>query len=145
MASGELPSQKRTFGRLILPDAREADIPVTLSLEWDRRPPDSLRLDAEFIDAEGQDQLKKKIKIKAKAVGSVWQQSVLFHFPGHSVRRFALTSRSQDPTVTRYSFTAFASSPALRILRLGEMLFYPALALVLFALVMVLFPSFISS
>jgi hypothetical protein len=142
LASGELLSQKRRFGRLVLPVAGETDIPVTLTLEWERPPPASLRFDAQFIDPEGQDELKKKIKIQAKAVGSTWQQNILFHFPASSVRRFALTSRSQQPTLTRYSFTAFASTPALRILRFGEMLFYPALALVLLALVMVLFPSF---
>jgi hypothetical protein len=104
-----------------------------------------MRLDVQISDPEGQDQLQKKIKIKAKNSGKAWQQTLAFPIPGSSVRSFTLASVSRDPTITRYQFTAFASTPAHRIFRIGEMLFYPALVFVLLALVMVLFPSFIRS
>jgi hypothetical protein len=145
LASGELSSQKKGMGQLVIPVAPDGDIPITLTLEWDRRPPAPMRLDLQLNDPEGQDQLQKKIKIKAKNSGRIWQQTLAFHIPASSVRSFTLASVSRDPTITRYHFTAFASTPAHRILRIGEMLFYPALVFVLLALVMVLFPSFIRS
>lgn len=145
LASGELPSQKKSSGRIVVPAASDGEIPVTLTLQWDRRPPSTMRVNMQIIDPERQDLLQKKIKIKAKAVREGWQQTLAFHVPGHSVRNFTLISTSREPTLTRYSFIAFASSPALRILRFAEMLFYPALAFVLLAMVMVLFPSFIQS
>lgn len=145
LASGELPSQKIRSGRLVIPAVSDGDIPVTLLLKWDRRPPSAMRVDLQMSDPEGQEQLQKKIKIKAKGSGNNWQQAMVFHAPGNSLRKFSMTSLSRESTLTRYSFIAFASSPAHRILRIGEMLFYPALALVLLALVMVLFPTFISS
>ncbi|HET9240784.1 MAG TPA: hypothetical protein VFO10_26200 [Oligoflexus sp.] len=145
LASGELSSQKMGAGQLIIPAAPDGDIPITLTLEWDRRPPSPMRLDIQISDPEGQDQLQKKIKVKAKNSGKTWQQSLMIPIPGSSVRSFTLASVSRDPTTTRYQFTAFASTPAHRILRVGEMLFYPALVFVLLALVMVLFPSFIRS
>jgi hypothetical protein len=145
LASGELPSQKKSSGRLLIPAVSDGDIPVTLLLQWDRRPPAAMRVDLQMSDPEGQEQLQKKIKIKAKGSGNNWQQTMVFHVPGNSVRKFLMTSLGRESTLTHYSFIAFASSPALRILRIGEMLFYPALALMLLALVMVLFPAFISS
>jgi hypothetical protein len=145
LASGDFPTQKKSSGRFLVPAAADGEIPVTLTLQWDRRPVSTLRVDVQISDPEGQDQLQKKIKIKAKASGEGWQQTLAFHVPAHSVRNFTLTSSSREPTLTRYSFVAFASNPAHRVLRFGEMLFYPALAIVLLALVMVLFPSFIQS
>lgn len=53
--------------------------------------------------------------------------------------------KTRRMSLTRYQFTALASTPTHRILRIGEMLFYPALAIVFLALVMVLFPSFVQS
>ncbi len=105
----------------------------------------ALRVTLQMSDAEGQDQLQKKLKIKARSSGGSWVQTLLLPVPGNTVRNFTLAHESRDPTLTRYQFTAFASTPALRILRIGEMLFYPALAIVLLALVMVLFPSFVQS
>ena len=145
LATGELDSQKKGSGRLVLPAMADGDIPVTLSLQWDRRPPAALRMDVQISDPDGQDQLQKKIKIKAKRSGESWQQNLIFHVPGNSVRSFNLAQGSRESLLTRYTFTAFASTPTLRFLRIGEMLFYPALAIVFLALVMVLFPSFIQS
>jgi hypothetical protein len=143
LASGELSSQKKSTGQLIIPASPDGDSPITLTLEWERRPPSPMRLDVQISDPEGQDLLQKKIKIKAKNIGKTWQQALVFPISGSSVRSFTLASVSRDPSITRYQFTAFASTPGHRILRIGEMFFYPALVFVLLALVMVLFPSFI--
>ncbi len=145
LAQGELSHEKKSSGRLVLPAIQDGDVPVTLSLQWDRRPPAALRMTLQMSDAEGQDQLQKKIKIKAKSSDGSWVQTLLLPVPGNAVRNFTLALDGRDATRTRYQFTAFASTPALRILRIGEMLFYPALAIVFLALVMVLFPSFVQS
>ncbi|HYX36437.1 MAG TPA: hypothetical protein VE954_25300 [Oligoflexus sp.] len=67
------------------------------------------------------------------------------HFTSGSVRNFTLTSPGREPVLTQFRFTAFAGTPFLRVLRIGEMLFFPALAFALLALVMILFPSFVQS
>ncbi len=145
LAQGELSHEKKSSGRLVLPAIQDGEVPVTLTLQWDRRPPVALRMAFRMSDAEGQDQLQKKIKIKAKGSAGSWEQTLLLQLPGNAVRNFTLAHDSREATLTRYQFTAFASTPVHRILRIGEVLFYPALAIVFLALVMVLFPSFVPS
>jgi len=144
LADGEIRSQKVSRGRFLLPVGMDGDIPITLALQWEQRPSVG-RVELRISDPEGQDQQQKKIKINAQGSGTSWQQTLQLRLNGGSLRNFTLAAQTREPLITHYSFTAFAAQPWLRILRIGEMLLYPALAFVFLALVMVLFPSFISS
>lgn len=145
LVEGDLPSQKKRTERFVLPAGVDGDVPVTLELLWTRRPPPGLKVELQISDPEGQDLLQKKIRIKAQRAGAQWQQKMEMRLSGAPIRNFVLSAQSREPVVTHYQLTAFAGSPLLRLLRIGEMLFYPALAFVCLAMVMILFPSFIQS
>ncbi|WP_218109989.1 hypothetical protein [Oligoflexus tunisiensis] len=144
LAEGTMTGQNPGSGRLILPVTGGEDVPVSLTLQWERRPPAALRLNLHISDREGQDQLQKKLKVKPKRVGRHWQQKLDLRLSSAGVRTFTLSTISPESGVMRYSFIAFAATPMQRVLRIGEMFFYPALAFVLLALVMVLFPTFVN-
>jgi hypothetical protein len=143
LAEGKVTGKSSGSGRLILPVTGGEEVPVSLTLQWKRRPPAALRLNLQISDAEGQDQLQKKLKVKPKLADQLWQQRLELQLSSPGVRTFVLSTDQPEAGELRYSFIAFATTPLQHILRIGEMFFYPALAFVLLALVMVLFPSFI--
>jgi hypothetical protein len=144
LAEGKMSGPKQSLGRFVIPAGLEGDVPVTLALQWDRRP-SAGKVELRMADPEGRDQLKKIMKLKGRNLGKSWQQTLELHLTSGTVQNFTLVTASREPMITAYRFTAFAGTPWMRILRIGEMLFFPALALVLLALVMILFPSFVQS
>lgn len=142
LAEGDAHSGQTLAGHFVMPPG---DVPLNLELEWAARPPRGLRMDLQCGDTEGVDRQQKKILVKARNHGRIFQQRVELRLGASSGQQFTLLASSRDPVLTHYRFIAFAGTPLHTYLRFGEMLFYPALALVMLAVAMILFPRFVSS
>ncbi len=145
LAEDDVSSSKKNSGLLTLPYGKETDLPLTLELNWTERPARDARLNLLVTDRSGSNRIQKKIAIKPIRRSKVWQQNIEIRLTSTEIHDYTLLIQSKSPMLSHFRWIAFAAPPAARYFRIGEMLYYPALAFIILAMSMVLFPSFIRS
>jgi|GEM_PF-4443846 len=145
LAEADATSLKKSSGRLTLPYGKETELPLTLELNWTEKPARDASLNLLLIDLTGSNRIQKKIAIKPIYRSKAWQQKIEIRLGSSAIHKYTLLIHSKSPMVSHFRWIAFAAPPAAQYFRIGEMLYYPALALIILAMSMVLFPSFIRS